>query len=43
VAIYVLYRTPEPDGDTVDEVMEKLEEAKIDVRQLLIVPTNHCR
>jgi hypothetical protein len=41
--VYVGYRNQHPDEETVQKVLEELEEHKIDVNKLLEWPFNHCQ
>jgi hypothetical protein len=39
----VLYRTPNPDEETVQDVLNELQENNIDVSQLVDWSANHCQ
>lgn len=40
--IYVAFRTPNPDAETLDEVKEELKKSGLDFNQLVKWDTNHC-
>jgi len=43
VFVYVVYRTPHPDDETVERVMKELQKNNIDVSKLVVWPTDHCK
>jgi hypothetical protein len=41
--VYVVLRSQHPDRTTVKDVLKELKKSKIDVRQLVKWPTDHCQ
>jgi hypothetical protein len=42
VCIYIAFRTPNPDEDTLKDVKKVLKENELDFNQLVKWETNHC-
>ncbi|PNF32305.1 hypothetical protein B7P43_G16242 [Cryptotermes secundus] len=42
IFIYVAFRTPNPDAETLDDVKEELKKSGLDFNQLVKWDTNHC-
>jgi hypothetical protein len=43
VTVYVVFRTINPDLQTLAEVVDKLLENNVDIAQLHVVTANHCQ
>jgi hypothetical protein len=42
VSVYVLYRSPRPDEETVNEVNRKMQELNVDTSHLVDLSADHC-